>query len=163
MASLGDTLFLIVTFAVLMVLVGKFAWGPVTKMMDERANKINDDLDYAADARKEAQQLADERQAALKNSQEEAVKIVQTAKENGEKQRSQLVHAAQEEVATLKHNATQDIAQERQDALTNAKNDVAALSLAIATKIIEKELQPADQQALIDGFIKGLGDANGAD
>ncbi len=85
-----------------------------------------------------------------------------TAKENGEKQRQELVQAAHNEVATLKANAQQDIAQERTDALNSAKNDVAEISLAIATKILGKELKAEDQQALIDDYIKGLGDANGS-
>ncbi|KRL53391.1 F0F1 ATP synthase subunit B [Lacticaseibacillus manihotivorans] len=161
MASLGDMLFLLVAFAVLMVLVGKFAWGPVTKMMGERSDKINNDLDYAENARTEAQALAEKRQAELKNSQADAVKIVSTAKQNGEKQRQEIVDAAHAEVATLKSNAQQDIAQQKADALNSAKDDVAELSLAIATKIIGKELNADDQQALIDGYIKGLGDVNG--
>ncbi|MCI1985390.1 MAG: F0F1 ATP synthase subunit B [Lactobacillus sp.] len=161
MASLGDMLFLLVTFAVLLVLVGKFAWKPVTKMMDTRADKINNDLDYAENARTEAQALQEKRQAELKNSQADAVKIVSQAKENGEKQRQQLVDAAHTEVATLKANAQQDIAQQKQDALNSAKDDVAELSLAIAGKIIGKELNADDQQTLIDSYIKGLGDANG--
>lgn len=161
MASLGDMLFLLVTFAVLIGLVSKFAWKPVTKMMGERADKINNDLDYAENARTEAQALAEKRQAELKNSQADAVKIVSTAKQNGEKQRQEIVDAAHAEVATLKSNAQQDIAQQKADALNSAKDDVAELSLAIATKIIGKELNADDQQALIDGYIKGLGDVNG--
>ncbi|WP_461215538.1 F0F1 ATP synthase subunit B [Lacticaseibacillus sp. GG6-2] len=161
MASLGDMLFVLVAFIVLLLLVSKFAWGPVTKMMGERAGKINNDLDYAENARTEAQALAEKRKAELKNSQADAVKIVSQAKENGEKQRQQLVDAAHTEVATLKTNAQQDIEQQRADALNSAKDDVAELSLAIASKIIGKELDATDQQALIDSYIKGLGDANG--
>ncbi|WP_390409806.1 F0F1 ATP synthase subunit B [Lacticaseibacillus jixiensis] len=161
MASLGDMLFLLVTFICLIALVAKFAWKPVTKMMSERATKINNDLDYAENARTEAQALAEKRQAELKNSQADAVKIVSTAKENGEKQRQSIVDAANQEVTTLKQNAQQDIAQQRKDALNSAKDDVAELSLAIASKIIGKELDADDQQSLIDSYIKGLGDANG--
>lgn len=162
MVTLGDMLFLLVTFAVLLFLVGKFAWGPVTKMMAKRQNKIEHDLDYAESSRNEAEQLAAKRQAELQNSQADAVKIVNTAKENGEKQRQKLMDQANNDVATLKKNAQQDIAQQRQDALTSAKDDVAEISLAIATKIIGKELNADDQQALIDSYIKNLGDANGS-
>ncbi len=53
--SIGDTLILIISFAVLTLLVGHFAWGPVTKMMATRADKIDADIDYAENARKEQQ------------------------------------------------------------------------------------------------------------
>ncbi|WP_125702958.1 F0F1 ATP synthase subunit B [Lacticaseibacillus daqingensis] len=158
----GDMLFTIVTFAVLMVLVAIFAWGPVTKIMAQRQEKIEGDLDYADNARQEAKELAEKRQAELKNSKADAVKIVTTAKENGEKQRQELVSAAKSEAETLKANAAKDIAQERQDALNDAKNDVADLSLAIAKKIIGKELDADTQKELIDSYIKDLGDANGS-
>ncbi|MFD1430475.1 F0F1 ATP synthase subunit B [Lacticaseibacillus mingshuiensis] len=163
MATLGDTLFLVATFVVLLILVGHFAWKPVTKIMTERQTKVDGDLDYAENARNEAQTLQAKREAELKNSRADAVKIVNTAKENGEKQRQQMLDTTTQEVATLKQNASADIAQERQDALASAKDDVAELSVAIATKIIGKELNAADQQALIDDYIKGLGDANGVD
>lgn len=162
MVTIGDMLFLLVTFAVLLVLVGKFAWKPVTKMMNTRQEKITGDLDYAEQSRQEATDLAAQRQKELQSSQADAVKIVNTAKENGEKQRQQLVSDAQTEVATLKKNAEQDIAQERQDALNGAKDDVAELSLAIAQKIISKELNADDQKQLIDSYIEGLGDGNGS-
>ncbi|KRM72945.1 F0F1 ATP synthase subunit B [Lacticaseibacillus brantae] len=162
MASLGDMLFLIITFAILMVLVGKFAFKPVTKMMTDRQDKITNDLDYADNAKKQAADLAAQRQAELQNSQAEAVQIVNTAKANGDKQRQALLDQAQQEVATLKQNAQTDIEQSKQDALNAAKNDVADLSVAIATKIIGKELNASDQQQLIDDYIKGLGDTNGA-
>ncbi|MFD1441465.1 MULTISPECIES: F0F1 ATP synthase subunit B [Lacticaseibacillus] len=162
MATFGDTLFLLAAFAVLLVLVGIFAWNPVTKIMAERQDKIDSDLDYADNKRQEAQKMADQREAELKSSKEDAVNIVNTAKENGEKQRATLVEQAQSEVATLKANANKDIEQQRADALAAAKNDVADLSLAIAEKLIAKELDPSTQQNLIDQYINELGDANGS-
>ncbi|KRN25103.1 F0F1 ATP synthase subunit B [Lacticaseibacillus camelliae] len=162
MATFGDTLFLLAAFAVLVVLVGKFAWKPVTKIMADRQNKIDSDLDYADNKRQEAQKMADQREAELKSSKEDAVNIVNSAKENGEKQRATLVAQAQCEVATLKANANKDIAQQRADALAAAKNDVADLSLTIAEKLIAKELDPSTQQNLIDQYINELGDANGS-
>ncbi|POD85964.1 ATP synthase subunit [Lactiplantibacillus plantarum subsp. plantarum] len=50
-----------------------------------------------------------------------------------------------------------DIEQERQDALKNVQSDVADISIAIATKIIKKQLDPEGQQALINSYIEGLG------
>ncbi|QXG59827.1 F0F1 ATP synthase subunit B [Lacticaseibacillus casei] len=160
--SLGDTLFTLVTFLILVIAVGKVAWKPVTKMMADRQQKISGDLDYAEKSRKEAETLAAKRREELQHSQADAVKIVNQAKENGEKQRQSLVDAANTEVATLKKNAQADIDQARKDALASAKNYVADLSLTIAQKLIGKELNAADQKDLIDDYIKRLGDANGS-
>ena len=62
---------------------------------------------------------------------------------------------------TLKDNAKKDIEQQRQEAMSGIKNDVAELSIEIASKIIQKELNAEDQKALVDSYIEGLGKQNG--
>ena len=72
------------------------------------------------------------------------------------------MNSAQEEVSIkLKKMLKKDIEQERQEALSNVKNDVAALSVEIASKIIQKELSAKDQEALVDSYIEGLGKQDG--
>lgn len=157
---LGDSLFVLVVFIILVALVGKFAFGPVSKMMQERSNKITNDLDSAAQSREDAAKLAAQRATELKSSKSEAVEIVNTAKQNGEKQREGMITLAQEEVQTLKQNAKKDIEQSRLDALNSARDDVAQLSIEIASKLIKKELSVTDQKSLINSYIEGLDKQN---
>ena len=157
---LGDSLFVLVVFIILVALVGKFAFGPVSKMMQERSNKITNDLDSAAQSREDAAKLAAQRAKELKSSKSEAVEIINTAKQNGEKQREGMITLAQEEVQTLKQNAKKDIEQSRLDALNSARDDVAQLSIEIASKLIKKELSVADQKSLINSYIEGLDKQN---
>ncbi|WP_137597453.1 F0F1 ATP synthase subunit B [Paucilactobacillus kaifaensis] len=154
---IGDMLFYIISFVILMLLVKKFAWKPVVKMMHDRAEKIANDIDSAEESRNEANELAQKRQSELKNSRQEAASIVNDAKQNGETQRAQIVETAQNDAQALKEAAQKDAQQARQDALKGAQNDVANLSIEIATKIIHKELNANDQKALIDSYIEGLG------
>ncbi|WP_281164712.1 F0F1 ATP synthase subunit B [Liquorilactobacillus sicerae] len=158
----GDTLFYLVLFIVLMALIKHFAWGPVTSMMEKRADKIASDIDNAEQSRQKAEKLENQRQAALKDSHVEASQIIERAKSNGEQQKETIVDNANQEVATLKENAKQDIARERQNALNSVKDDVAELSLAIASKVIVKNLKLEDQKELIDSYIEGLGKQNEA-
>ncbi|KRM13519.1 F0F1 ATP synthase subunit B [Paucilactobacillus suebicus] len=153
----GDMIFYIISFVILMLLVKKFAWKPVVKMMHDRAEKIANDIDSAEQSRNEASDLATKRQSELQNSRQEAATIIGNAKQSGEKQRSQIVASAQNDAQALKENAEQDAKQARQDALKSAQNDVANLSIEIASKIIHKELNADDQKALIDSYIEGLG------
>ena len=157
----GDFLFYLIMFIIMLLIVKHFAWGPVTKMMDKRATKISNDIDSAEKARKEAEDLAAKRQTALENSRTEAAGIIDRAKQNGEQQKASIVNAANEEVKTMKANAQKDVQQEKQDALSSVKNDVAELSIEIASKIIQKELTPESQKELVDSYIEGLGKQNG--
>lgn len=77
---IGDMLFYIVSFIILMLLVKHYAWKPVTDMMNKRATKISDDIDNAEKSRAEAEKLAAQRQTELQNSHQEAAKIISTAK-----------------------------------------------------------------------------------
>jgi F-type H+-transporting ATPase subunit b len=158
----GDTLFYLVLFIVLMALIKHYAWGPVTAMMEKRAEKIASDIDNAEQSRKKAEELENQRQAALKDSHVEASQIIERAKTNGEQQKTAIVTNAHQEATTLKQNAKQDIERERQDALNSVKGDVAQLSLAIASKVISKNLKLEDQKELIDSYIEGLGKQNEA-
>ncbi|WP_462270283.1 F0F1 ATP synthase subunit B [Ligilactobacillus agilis] len=157
----GDFLYYLVLFIILMALIKKFAWGPATEMMEKRATKIATDIDAAEESRKKAENLAQKREEALQASRTEASEIINRAKQNGEQQKATIVSAAHDEVVTMKANAKKDIQQERQEALASVKNDVAELSIEIASKIIQKELSAADQKALVDSYIEGLGKQNG--
>ncbi|CAH0418649.1 F0F1 ATP synthase subunit B [Periweissella ghanensis] len=158
----GDMLFILASFALLLVLVRIFAWGPVTKMMQERADKIAADIDSAEDARKEAEDLVAKRQEQLKASRQEATTIVSDAKNQGNEQRQAIIDKAQADASSLKVSAQAEIEQARRDALASVQNEVADLSVQIATKIIQKELKLDDQKALIDSYIEGLGAHNEA-
>lgn len=158
----GDMAFILVSFIVLLILVKIFAWGPVTKIMQDRADKIAADIDSAEDARKEAEDLAAKRQEQLKASRQEATTIVADAKTQGNQQRQEIIEKAQSDAGALKDSAQAEIEQARRDALAGVQNEVADLSVQIATKIIQKELKLEDQKALIDSYIEGLGANNEA-
>ena len=155
---IGDLVFYIVTFIILMLLVKHFAWKPITDMMKKRADKIANDIDNAAKSRESAEKMAAQRQAELQHSQQEAADIVNNAKKSGETQRVQIIESAQNDAQALKQRAQQDAEQARRDALNGAKDDVANLSIEIASKLIHKELNEADQKELIDSYIEGLVD-----
>lgn len=153
---LGDMLFYLVSFLIMAALVWHFAWKPVTQMMQKRADKIVNDIDSAAQSREEAQKLAAKRQEELKGSRQEAATIVDNAKKAGESQRAEIIATAQQDAQNLKNQAQKDAEQARQDALRGAKKDIANLSIEIASKLIHKQLNADDQQALIDTYIEGL-------
>lgn len=158
----GDMVFTLVSFAILLWLIKRYAWGPITKIMQDRSDKIATDISSAEDARKEAENLAAKREVQLKESRQEATTIVSDAKTQGNKQRQAIIDKAQNDANVLKDSATAEIKQAKQDALLDVQNDVADLSIQIATKIIQKELKLDDQKALIDSYIEGLGKHNEA-
>ena len=153
---LGNMLFIIISFLVLMVILKKVAYGTLTKVLDERAAKISSDIDSAEKARQEAEKLAAQRQSELADTRQQATKVVADAKASAQKQSEALLAAASERATLINQQAQTDAEKLKEDAISNAKDDVAALSVAIASKLMQKELSLDDQQALIDAYISDL-------
>lgn len=156
--SIINTLWYLIVFSILLLAVKHYAWGPVKDMMEKRRQKVIDDLDQAASDRKKAETLANEREAALKNSRQEATQILSDAKSNAQKTGKQIVSEANDEASAIREKAKADAAQVKTDALNEARDEVADLSVTIAEKVIAKNLSAADQKDLVDQFIKGLND-----
>ena len=114
---LGNAIWYLVIFAILMLLVKHYAWGPVSDMMEKRRQKIIDDLDSAASDRKKAETLANEREAALKDSRQEATKILSDAKENAQKTSSEIVANANTDAASIRKKAEEDAKKAKTEAL----------------------------------------------
>ena len=155
---IGDFILIAGSFLLLVFLIKKFAWDNIVGILDQRAQKISDDIDSAEIARKKAEDLEQKREEALAGSRAEATTIVETAKETAEKNKAGILADAAEEVSRLKQKANQEIAQSKADALKAIKSDVADLSINLASKILGQSLDKEAQSQLIDNYIDKLGD-----
>ena len=155
---IGNFILIAGSFLLLVFLIKKFAWDNIVGILDQRAQKISNDIDSAEIARKNAEALEQKREEALAGSRAEATTIVETAKETAEKNKAGILADAAEEVSRLKQKANQEIAQSKEDALKAIKSDVADLSINLASKILGQSLDKEAQSQLIDNYIDKLGD-----
>ena len=156
---IGDFILIAGSFLLLIFLVKKYAWGNLSSILDERAEKISSDIDGAEEARKKAEELASKREAELAGSRTEAKTIIENAKETAEKSRADILAEAKLEAGRLKEKANQEIAQNKAEALQSVKGDVADLTISLAGKIISQNLDSQAHKALIDQYIDQLGEA----
>lgn len=156
---IGDFILITGSFLLLIFLVKKYAWGNISSILDERAEKISSDIDGAEEARKKAEELASKREAELAGSRTEAKTIIENAKETAEKSRADILAEAKLEAGRLKEKANQEIAQDKAEALQSVKGDVADLTISLAGKIISKNLDSQGHKELIDQYIDQLGEA----
>ena len=156
---IGDFILIAGSFLLLIFLVKKYAWGNITSVLDERAEKISSDIDGAEEARKKAEELASKREAELAGSRTEAKTIIENAKETAEKSRADILAEAKLEAGRLKEKANQEIAQDKAEALQSVKGDVADLTISLAEKILSKNLDSQGHKELIDQYIDQLGEA----
>ena len=156
---IGDFILIAGSFLLLIFLVKKYAWGNITSVLDERAEKISSDIDGAEEARKKAEVLASKREAELAGSRTEAKTIIENAKGTAEKSRADILAEAKLEAGRLKEKANQEIAQNKAEALQSVKGDVADLTISLAGKIISQNLDGQTHKELIDQYIDQLGEA----
>ncbi|MDO6450068.1 F0F1 ATP synthase subunit B [Oceanobacillus profundus] len=154
----GDMLVQLAFFIILLVLVKKFAWGPLMNKMQEREEYVAGEIEAAEKSRLEAEKASKDAAAQLNQVREEAQKLIEDAKAAGAKQEQDIVEAARKEADRLILAAQADIQNEKEKALQALQDKVASLSVLIASKVIEKEISTQDQEKLINDYIKEVGE-----
>lgn len=154
----GDIIFQLVMFIILMALLKKFAWGPLMGIMKQREDHIAGEISAAEQSRVESKKLLEEQRELLKQARSEAQELVENAKKQGDVQREEIITAARAEANRLKESAKLEINQQKEQAVAAIREQVASLSVLIASKVIEKQLNEKDQEKLINDYIKQIGE-----
>lgn len=151
-------LFTLLNFLLVLFVGKKFLYAPVMKMIQSRQQEIDDLYADAGHAKEEAQKLQEDYQKKLNEASATADQMLQQAVSRAQSREEEILRKANADAAAIMTKASADIALEKKKAVNDAKNEISGLALAIAGKVVEKELKPADQSAMIDRFIEELGD-----
>ena len=135
----------------------KFLFGPVMKIIADRQQEIDDMYADAGSAKTEAEAMRTEYQGRLTDAQATSDRIVREAVARGQAREEAIVRQAQAEAAAIMDKASADIELERKKALNEVKDEISDIAMAIAGKIVGRELNAADQTSLVDSFIDELG------
>lgn len=154
----GDMLVTLFFFLVLLALLKKFAWGPLMNMMEKRENYVANEIDEAEKSRAEAEKSAKDAAAQLNQVRQEAQKMIEDAKTAGVKQEQDIIESARLEAERIKQQAQADIQNEKEQAILALQAQVASLSVLVASKVIEKEINAGDQEQFINDYIKEVGE-----
>ncbi len=153
----GLFLWTIITFAVLLLILWKAAWKPIVEALDARAEKIRGDIDSAEIARQEAEKLLEQHNEMMKNAREESARIIEQGKSEAEKIKNDIVEKANTEAKEISEKAKKEIIFAKENALAELKTEVVTLSTEIASRIINKNLNPQDQNALVEETLNKMG------
>jgi F-type H+-transporting ATPase subunit b len=144
-----------VAFLILFFLLSKFAWKPIVKALDERERSIEDALSKAEMAKVEMAKLISENEDLLKEARLERDSILKEAKEIKDQIINDAKEQAKTEGAKLIEKAKDEITNQKLAAMAEIKNQVSSLSLAIAEKVLRKQLEDQDkQQALVNDLLQ---------
>jgi F-type H+-transporting ATPase subunit b len=146
----------VINFAVLVAILAKFAYKPFLKILEDRKMKIQNDLDSAEQNRLDGEKFKQEYLDKLEEARIQAQSIMDKAVRTAEQAKDEIIKQAQEESAKLLKNAKDEINRERDKAINELRAEVVTLSLAAASKIINKNMDDQVNAELVENFISNL-------
>lgn len=154
--DLGDAIWTLVIFVIVVFFLGKFAWGPVLGLLRQREDFIHKSLSDAKRDRDEAEARLKEYAAKLQSAQAEAVTIIDGARKDAERLREELRQRAKAEADALVNNAQRQIQLETNRALQQIRHEAVDLSVAIASKLLQRNISKEDNERLIDEALRQI-------
>ena len=158
-----NLVFTIINLLVLYLLMKKFLFGPIIKVMDVRKAMIDQQFAGAKEQEDQAKALKEQYEGALKSAREESFQIMEQARKEAKAQADKTVEDTQAKVSAMLAKAQEDINTERENAMRQMKDDVASLAMEAAGKIIGKNSGADQDLSLYDQFIEKAGDPDDSD
>lgn len=151
-------LFILLNTLIIFFVARKFLFRPVMKIIQDRQQEIDDMYTQAGEAKEQASALQAEYEEKLSAATDKADLLVKEAVARGQRREEEILRQANAEANAIREKASADIAQEKKKAINEAKDEISVIAMAIAGKVVGRQLQDADQSALVDSFIDELGE-----
>ena len=146
----------ILTFLLLLFVLAKFAWKPLLKMLNDREELIRSSLEDAEKAKEKLEKLNAEGEAIINQARSEAQSILSEGKAAAAKLKDETLDVAKEQANQIASEAEKQINIEKDKAIAEIKSEVVNLSMSIAEKLINKNISPEDNKALIDESLSSV-------
>ena len=148
-----------VNMLILFTVMKKLLFKPVMNVLEQREAEVKKIYDEANQANEKAATLEKEYSEKMAQAREEAGEIIKQATLTAQKREKEIIESAHVEVASMTRRAETQIAQERKKAYQEIKNEISDISVAIAGKMVQREIKAEDHEALISQFIENVGEA----
>ena len=152
--NLGNAIWTLAIFLIVVIVLGKFAWGPVLGLLKQREEFIHNALADAKRDRDDAEARLKEYAAKLQGAYTEAATIVEEARRDAERLREEIRQRAKSDADKAVANAERQIQLQTNSAMEQIRREAVDLSVMIASKIIQRNLSREDNERLIDDAIK---------
>ncbi len=145
------------------LMVKKFLYKPVMKMLSERQSTINKDYDDADEAKRQAMSDKIKYEEKLQSAGAEADRIIKNGVSVATEREKEIIAQAKEKADGIVRQAESQAVLERKKAEDAVKKEIVEVSAALTQKVLEREVNSADHQHFIDSFIESIGDEDGTD
>lgn len=151
-------LFTLLNMVLTFLILKKFLFKPVNKMIDDRQREIDRIYADADDARQKAETMKADYDRKISEAKDASAQIIAEATQEAHRRRDDMIVHAQSDAEAIREKARADIELERKKALNSVKDDISRIAMDIAEKVVEKELNQADHDRLVEDFLRHMGD-----
>jgi F-type H+-transporting ATPase subunit b len=154
--NVGLMIWTLLAFFVAFFVLRKWAWPAITEALDKRQRAIEESIETAERARRDAAELLDEYRARLREARAQAEEIVARARRAGEEHERESLIDAKARREELLEQTRRDIGAETRRAIQEIRNEVADLTVMATEKVTRKSLHPPDQRRLVEEALREL-------
>ena len=141
-----------------LLIVKIFFLDKIKAVLDKRRETADKQIADAEAAKSEAAAIKQTYEENMRQATTKADDMILSAQKTAAQRSEEIISQAQKQAAQIKTKAASDIEMEKKKAINEAKNEISELAMAIAGKVVARELNDADQDGMIDRFIEELGD-----
>ncbi len=142
-----------------LLLVKIFFLDKIKAVLDARREAADKQISEAEAAKNEAAAIKQTYEKNMQEAKAKADDLLLSAQKTASLRSEEILRQAQQQASQLKAKASSDIEMEKKKAINDAKNEISGLAMAIAGKVVERELTESDQEQLIDRFLNELGES----
>lgn len=146
----GLVIWTVVTFVIVLTILWLFAWKPIIKALDERNDRVKDDLEKSRQLREEAERLFKEYEDKLEAAKVEAHEIVEESRRDADAVRTRMLEEAQTESNRMKERAETDIEQAKKKALSEIESSVVDITVQVLSKVLKDEVSAEKHKEVIE-------------
>ncbi len=152
----GLMVWTVVTFVVLVIVLGRYAWKPLLKSLQDRENGIRQALESAEKARTDAAALLKQNEQNLAKAEDEYQRLIREGKALADKLKEEIVLKAQQQAQRQLQQAEEEIQRDIDAAKQQLRTEIADLAIQAAGKILDETLDAQKHKQLVDKFLNQL-------
>jgi len=154
--DIGQAIAAVLVFLVLLVILGKWAWGPIVQQLKRREEAISNAIQQADKREKEANQLLEAYQSRLESVETEGKQMLARSRQEAADERDQILETARQEARKIVEAAGQDIERAKRQALRELHDSTARLATEIAGQVLQQQMTAEQRQRLLDESIEQI-------
>ena len=154
----GDLIFTLINTLILFLIIKHLLFGRVNKVLEERSKAVSDTYKDADEANEKAHELEKQYAELMAGAKEKSAQIISDATKKAQRHSDEIVMQAKSEASAIKAKADEDIERQRQRAVNQIRDEISDIAVAVAEKLVEREIDSEDNDRLISEFLESVGE-----